>query len=698
MKKMALLICIICILTKLLVTNYAIAANHLIDLGNGILQVANKQERYYILTTSNEIYSMTNDGVLNHINSGLSAEHGIESIVVLDDGLYGYLNASKCIVQLLDDKDVPPKNPLQIPLPEELDLENGYIRSLQRQDNSICFIKYSYTSDESYLCNYDHTTQSLKMLKIQTNAFCPYRTGQVIMLIYTEGQPQLAALNWDTEDINIISQVPQNLTGLCYDEATDAIYYCIGNDLMRLSANTSTNIVSSISVGNALATSSLINSRYYIACDSNGYICLSDIQEPQQTTRLTILGESSSNIGYRSFINEHPEITVDISRSPYEYPAVEEFVQGLLSGSTDYDALRISTDYYDTSLLMEKGYCYDMSTYLPIVDYVESMFPVIAERVKHDGKLMAVPCSLKIANWEVYNPDAWVQANLSLEQVPETFIDFLQFFVEWQHVSEDIQDEFVPFEFYDVRAQLFEMMLKRYVALYDSQKIPLDFDSELFRTLLTKLDDTCNQFELRDDVYGMYLMNTGGEAMIKPILSLPLSSDTPPIVCGALDVYIVNPESPNKELAAEYIQTCLESLSIYEQALLFPIANQSIESDTYDSAMTDWQQEENRLNEALAAASEDHKAEIIAALDMHQSYKEYILDHRYLVTSDQMQLWQKAIVPTLYFPNPSLFYTNGGNGELLASVVQKYYANQINIDQLIFELNRIVWMIRQESL
>lgn len=93
MKKMALLICIICILTKLLITNYAIAANHLIDLGNGILQVANKQERYYILTTSNEIYSMTNDGVLNHINSGLSAEHGIESIVVLDDGLYGYLNA-----------------------------------------------------------------------------------------------------------------------------------------------------------------------------------------------------------------------------------------------------------------------------------------------------------------------------------------------------------------------------------------------------------------------------------------------------------------------------------------------------------------------------------------------------------------------------------------------------------------------------
>ena len=107
-----------------------------------------------------------------------------------------------------------------------------------------------------------------------------------------------------------------------------------------------------------------------------------------------------------------------------------ELLNALISGGFAYDVFTVSSASFDVGLLMDKGYCADLSAFPGVREAVEGMYPAFAGLVCRDGGIYGIPygCSLSYLS---YCPDAWAELGWSAEDVPDSFPEFLSLLERW---------------------------------------------------------------------------------------------------------------------------------------------------------------------------------------------------------------------------------------------------------------------------
>lgn len=669
-----------------------------VDSLNECSSVAAHDNSIYLLLGSRKVMCLQSDtATLQTVTIDLPEGQELDGIVMLNDGLYGYVSGSGMLTRLMTEKGSLPASSMHYIFPISLSWEQGYVSGLNAVGQTVSFLFTSYATEKTTLCQYDLSTKAFQSFELQVSTLYPYDDDRLIIVSASQEQSTLSLFDWSDYSTKEICAVSGNANGLYYNADNELIYYCDNNNLMSVSLAAKSQLVKAISVANELQTSAIIDQRFYVSYGISGMIYLCDLLENQETTTLRVLGESTISQGLQSFIKKHPNVIVDTSRSAAEYPTVEQFVQAFITGEMPFDVMCINTGFFDISLLMKKGYCEDLTENRYFMEQVSRMYPTIQQRVFYGDRLMAIPFKVMTPAWETYNADRWADAGFMHSELPKTYGDFLQYLATWSSRPIDSAENFQLFEFYDVERQLIDMMMKRYTAMYEYNKLPLNFDTELFRSLLDQIDKTAELLDAKEDEYGFYLMSSDGSPLVQPLLALPLSDQAPALISGSMGVYIINSQSMNKNLAVEYVTTCLEELPKLDLALLYPTEAVAIESPYFEEEMAAWEEKNTRLIALVSNTSEDDAASVKNQLLDHQTAKEDILKAQYAVMPEAMMDYCQNVAPKLFFHSPSVFNPDSENGMMLDRIISRYLDDQINADQLIQELNNKVKMMQLEA-
>lgn len=147
-----------------------------------------------------------------------------------------------------------------------------------------------------------------------------------------------------------------------------------------------------------------------------------------QASTLRVAGITSSSKAYGAFVSAHSGVEVQATLNPFV--RTNELLNALISGGFAYDVFTVSSASFDVGLLMDKGYCADLSAFPGVREAVEGMYPAFADLVCRDGGIYGIPygCSLSYLS---YCPDAWAELGWSAEDVPDSFPEFLSLLERW---------------------------------------------------------------------------------------------------------------------------------------------------------------------------------------------------------------------------------------------------------------------------
>ncbi len=605
--------------------------------------------------------------------------------------VYGAAFGSGTLTHLLNENGQQPAQPQDITIPLDLSWDEYYMSSFQADGNVLYFEVASFYSEDRWLYRYDLSTGDIAGIKnLGVFNYAVYQGTKVFLLQYKEDGRTVSTLDFTTKAIQPLFVPSGDAGGLVYDSSADRLYYTGESKLMAYQPGGEARCVSVIPFSSQQAHAVLLQDRYFVAMGNGGLMYFYDLTAQQNTQQLKVLGGYSGDSGHKAFLLSHPQVSVDVSQDVFEVGSTEDFIQGLITGTLDYDVMRMQTTDFDLSLLTRKGYCAPIDSPL-LHEKVLQMYPQMQAAALQGGTLYAVPARVSVPMWESCYIPNWLSAGLSPDEIPASYTEFLDFIVSWSQAN----SFYVINEMGEYRSFLFSMLLGRYTALYEYSGEALTFDTPLFRDLLQQTKAVAAQLEgLPAD--GPALFFYGDVFSSDALMALPLGEGLPPLIKGSLTVYVINPRSPRQALAIEYIESCLNNLTGRELLQLYPDEHQPVEQASYASVMEQLEAEEAQLQSQLDAATEPvaHQ-EIRQQLDALQQQKEAREAYRYQISPQQIEEYHQQIAPALIFPGPSVF--DSASGDLLQSIIRRYLDGAINEQTLIDELDSKIRIMQLEA-
>ena len=139
-------------------------------------------------------------------------------------------------------------------------------------------------------------------------------------------------------------------------------------------------------------------------------------------------GFNSRSPGYTSFVKTHPGVKVRKNKKVYYN--TKQILNDFITGKMPYDVFTLSTDSFDIYSLMGKGYLAPVTDNESIQSAMGSMYAPFREQLSYEGVLYGVPYGCSISYY-AYDPDAWIAAGFTAEDVPTSFTSYLDFLERW---------------------------------------------------------------------------------------------------------------------------------------------------------------------------------------------------------------------------------------------------------------------------
>ena len=432
------------------------------------------------------------------------------------------------------------------------------------------------------------------------------------------------------------------------------------------------------------------------------FVAAYDTSQQADIRTLTIYGTPDTEAN-RSFSQKYTQVSI---REPIEFfETSEDLVQALLTQSSNYDIFVLDTQYFDITPIFEKGYFVDLSANPKIATRIEQMYPSIVAKVKNNGKLFAAPVGISIFA-DTIDPQALADL-FGTDRVPVHYDEFLDVLRSWRTLSVEELDQYQVVGAAAPQRWLLDTLLRNYIANYQYTQEPLNFDTPLFHELLAsfrELDDVCirkNPDYESEKTWIFYpaetdLLDTGAWAGKHMLLLSPNDIKAQPIK-GSLKLYVINPFSQNVDLAMEYVAYTLEHMSPLHKITLYPSESTPVEHPQFAGHSKKLQEEQEKAQAALAHSSDTMQREAQSRLDEINAEYEEIQSWRYIVSPQDINVYQGKIAPNLFFPGPSFLDIIGSIHDQMILEIDRYLAKQYNDSQFIARIQQIVKMICAEQ-
>lgn len=398
------------------------------------------------------------------------------------------------------------------------------------------------------------------------------------------------------------------------------------------------------------------------------------------------------------------------------YSTTSELTSDLLIGAFDYDVFEMSNSRMDYRLIMEKGYCLDLSSSVVIQNAMQRLHPVFAQQCTMDGKIFAIPYAIQL-NYIAISPSMLAKTGIEYVQIPSTFPEFLDFLELWILYLKDNPDCDVALlgmahwgdaSFYDADSYttfLVDLLFENYMMQMEYAGKALAFNEEELLPLLNRCYQIGHELYLYDPgvqtKYSILQVVTNIALSDYEYLSLRLNSNQPKLMQVFVNLYAANSETQNPELCIELMEAlCLNNSPMYN-TYMFQDAEPLLDPQYYSrvARMQELIQDtQHELNQDSLDAS--YRAELEYRLERQENNLQNLMENeseKYLVTLEELD-WFRSHVDFLFVQMPGAFSANDvKNANAFKQLKMRYVMGQITAKELISELNRMAWMIEMEA-
>lgn len=228
----------------------------------------------------------------------------------------------------------------------------------------------------------------------------------------------------------------------------------------------------------------------------------------------------------------------------------------------------MTSSSFDLKRMFSKGYCSPLSSSAVLTEKLSEMYEPIQRLLTHDDNIYGAPFHCYVGYY-TYCPDAWAEAGLTAEDVPTSFVEYLDFLEAWaEHIRDNPEDEISVSNAFDSEqygehsyiSYLVDRLITNHIMQCNYAGEPLRFDTPLFRELLERCQSIGTDLYLYEpeqkadlalfeDLYGM--------RELKHLVPLRLTSDQPVLIKATLYTAFLNVRSQHQALATEYLEDCV---------------------------------------------------------------------------------------------------------------------------------------------
>ena len=418
---------------------------------------------------------------------------------------------------------------------------------------------------------------------------------------------------------------------------------------------------------------------------------------------------SSDDAGYQAFLKEHPNVSM--TWPDKVYTSTSAFTTALLTRQYNCDMFTWGTSQVDWSILMDKGYCLNLSDSQVLTDAVNRMHPDIAELAMHDGLLYAVPNGMNFIFMQI-EEDTWFEAGLTLDDVPQSFPEFLDFLEHWCDRIENTPEPMIRIlSGWDSRyaessyaAWLTKLLINEAIMQMQYAGEALHFDNPELLALLERCDTVGRriyQLESQNGELSLFDESSRGiwPANYANVVFLRQNSMQPKLIKSVVDMWAICSYTDHPELCLELLEKVVagpgDPISRIDM-FLYRDAQARIKSD-YESDLARWTDE---LNAVIALLQKpDLNGEDKSSLEEQRIRYEGAVDrteqNKWLMTPKQLADYQAA-ADRLYFPIPSIF-DESNSQDTMENLCNQFNNHRLTAEQLLKELDRTAQMIRLEG-
>lgn len=560
-------------------------------------------------------------------------------------------------------------------------------------------------------------------------AFCRYAPGKLLLLRWMpdaggESRRVLSVLDMATQQMEDLPQrlpgLEEKIGGLAYDAKRERVYYATAGEVYASRAGGAFAPCAYLP-GDFMRESSpgwvLPDGRYAVQTDG---VCVRAPQESLSTENVLRLSGAGADAAHAAFLSEHPLARVLVNDNRVSAATVAEQVR---EGDSRFDIYLLYADSAYRALV-DKGFLQPLTASEALIEDVASMYPAVRDAITNDaGEVVAYPYWVDVERWQV-NRALWTRY-FGDEPLPQTWPEFLDAMLRFAQ-DDAAREEGVVFLYGYSATSMVKDIVDAYIVRQSAQDGPVRFDDPALREALAAFERVQDDVRAEDvaqaDDSGdtqptnvvffpfsssPFLTNTEAtwyQSIFKDIAPPSFSRSGDGVVPGYLYVLVVNPNSPNKELALRYLETVgrLE-FDPRRYYALHPGAMEPYVDPHYagSEAQIRAYDEELRgdLQKAEAAGDLDEAARLQALIDRDELMLAEGDHNKWLISSGSIAAY-RAYAPTIDFrvDNP-YFAPEDGEGvtKQVYALCERYAKGQLAQDGFVRELARVLEMIYLEA-
>ena len=442
-----------------------------------------------------------------------------------------------------------------------------------------------------------------------------------------------------------------------YDAQNDAFYCGTNSELLRRTGAEGALV--------AVAT----NPVPYANCGSftpDGDLLLADYEaiwrvntdpEERPETRLVVQSnyDSSLEAARAPFQQAHPEVEVVLSQS------AGDMAQAVPAQTATPDIYTLSVDSSEYSAAFEHGYMAELTDSEILADFAAAVYPAIQEVIQKDGELYGLPLSVHGRTRISCDPATFEKLGIP-EDIPTSWMELFQLLQRLPEALENapgISAFEVGLPASDMRQALLSEMVDAYMLYISQPENEFSFDTPLFRELMAAFEAV--DFEalgLQEGYEGdIYALADAPDPLFyaygsfDPYVSswpfqtlyLALDEDMQPLVEASVTVAFVNPDSPNRDLAIEYLECAAEQAGVIARIMMMPGENEPVLNEDFEENLTSYDELIAVLEAQVVNAEAEERQMLEFMLETAKAQREdYQKYHHYIASAESIAAYREA--------------------------------------------------------
>lgn len=598
-----------------------------------------------------------------------------------------------------------------------------YISSYLSLESGMLFTTYDEMGD-ALLMSMNYADGAISRIDVRNvRLMTAYLDGQALLETFDYNQPdrvEFLALDLADGSTELVAEMTiedyETPSGLACDRETGALYCVKGGEIRQISLADGT-------LGEAIAVMPLevysdrnawvLPGGWYACASYDGYALCSLHPAQKATKRLKIEDNTyDGNVSdaYYAFISANGDTNAILS---HEYSA-DSLIDSMMNRDSDVDVYVVSTTSESFEAVFNRGFIAGLGDGPATSDLKQHLNSGLLERLSVNGEFAVLPVSGYFWLPRV-NTVALEKLGLTLEDVPQNWLDFMDFLFDLQaRMPEDgsvsLFDPYTCVSY--ARSELFSQIFSTYQSMLtqDAQAVRSDVMVEILEKLdrldFAALGQPSDEEVEREDYNPRYdedsillNLNTGvgaGELVQENAVPLvmALAPDVPASMPLDGSVAFINPYSENIEGARAYMELLCERMSDSMRCILRDDCTEPVRNPYYEETMKSMEGYLDEIRQQLDEAEPADRQELEERLKYAQEDLERARNDVWMISAEDIA-WLQAHVDQLVLQTPNWLYSED-NGEVY-ELVQQYCQGAIDARRLMKAIDGKVRMMLLEG-